>query len=249
MSCDNPTNSFSLLSDNLKNIIDKTKFAISTEETRYYLNGIFIHEKEGKFIAVATDGHRLAKFVIDAPANAKDMAGVIIPRKTVLEVRKLLEETENEVELQFSDNKVVFVFDNIKLTSKLIDGTYPDYEKVIPTNNDKEASFDAKLFANLVDRVSTVASDKTSAVSLHLTKDLMEISINAPDCGSANDELAINYSDDDMQIGFNSRYLIEVASQIEDKDCTFVLSDSASPALIKDAKNPDAVYVLMPMRT
>ena len=240
---------FAVSVNDLTDIIDKTKFAISTEETRYYLNGVFFHEKEGKLIGVSTDGHRLAKMAIEAPEGSVGMPGVIIPRKTVLEIRKLADEFDGAISINMSENKIIFTIDTIKFTSKLIDGTFPDYERVIPSGNDKEMTLNPKVFASAVDRVSTVATDKTSAVTLKITKDNVNISVNAPDCGSADDEVAVSYDDDEIEIGFNSRYLIEVAGQIAGNECTFILNDSASPALVKDAADENALYVLMPMRT
>lgn len=240
---------FSLSINDLTDLIDKTKFAISTEETRYYLNGVFFHEKEGKLVAVSTDGHRLAKVAIEAPAGSTGMPGVIVPRKTVLEIRKLADEFDGAVNINLSENKIIFSADSIKFTSKLIDGTFPDYERVIPANNYKELTLNPKVFASAVDRVSTIATDKTSAVSLKITKDNVNISVNAPDCGFADDEVAVSYDNDEMEIGFNSKYLIEVAGQVSGNECTFVLNDSASPALIKDTEDENTLYVLMPMRT
>jgi len=249
MSDENSTFNFTITAEELIDIIDKTKFAISTEETRYYLNGIFFHEKEGNLISVSTDGHRLAKLSMPAPEGSKGMPGVIIPRKAVLEIRKLSEEFDGDINIKLSENKIIFSADTVKFTSKLIDGTFPDYEKVIPSGNTKALTLNPKEFAIAVDRVSTVATDKTSAVSLKISRGNVNISVNAPDCGSANDEISVTYEDEALDIGFNSRYLIEVASQIEGPECTMLLSDSASPALIKDLDDENVIYVLMPMRT
>lgn len=243
---------FRLAADDLKRMIDKTRFAISTEETRFYLNGIYLHAaKEGKshlLRAAATDGHRLARFEAELPDGAADMPGVIIPRKTVAEVRRLLDDAEGAVDVALSDTKIQFVTDGIELTSKLIDGTFPDYQRVIPSGNDKSLVVDPKEFSQAVDRVSTISADKTRAVKLNLSSDKLTLTVVNPESGTAQEELGVTYNAPAIEIGFNARYLLDITGQIGGKEARFLLADSGSPTLIEDADDPSTLYVLMPMR-
>jgi DNA polymerase-3 subunit beta len=243
-------NSFGLAGGDLKGLIEKTRFAISTEETRYYLNGIYLHEvpAAGMLRAVATDGHRLAQAQIATPAGAKGMPGVIVPRKTVLEVVKLFEGVDGPVEVSLSASKIRFAAGDLVLTSKLIDGTFPDYERVIPRNNDKKLELDTKSFASAVDRVSTISMEKGRAVKLQIGGNKVVLTVNNPDSGSAEEEVACAYESDPLDIGFNSRYLMDVASQIKSDGMEFQLADSGSPTIIRDPGDQQALYVLMPMR-
>jgi DNA polymerase-3 subunit beta len=244
--------SFSLPAADLRRLIDRTQFAISTEETRYYLNGIFFHvHGEGdnaRLRAVATDGHRLAKAEIDAPAGSQGMPDIIVPRKTVGEIQKLLDDPEKMVAVDLSDTKIRLTIDNITLTSKLIDGTFPDYERVIPKGNDKVMTVATSTFKAAVDRVSTISSDRGRAVKLSLSDDTMELAVNNPDSGSATDEIAVGYDSEPLEIGFNSRYLLDIADQLSSDEAVFRLADPGSPTLVQDKDDPDALYVLMPMR-
>jgi len=243
---------FRLPAEDLKLLIDKTKFAISTEETRFYLNGIYLHAaktgKTGMMRAVATDGHRLARFELDLPDGASDMPGIIVPRKTVQELRRLLDDTEDAVDVSLSDTKIQFISGSVELTSKLIDGTFPDYQRVIPANNDKALSLEAKDFSQSVDRVSTISADKTSAVKLNLAKDKVVLSVVNPESGTATEELGASYAATPIEIGFNARYLLDITSQIEGTDVRFLLHDAGSPTLIEDPEDGRTLYVLMPMR-
>lgn len=243
---------FSIPAADLRTLIDRTRFAISNEETRYYLNGIYLHAADSDGVAVlravATDGHRLARFEMPLPDGAKDMPGVIIPRKAVNEVRKLIDEAGDAITIGLSDNKMSFSFDHVALTTKLIDGTFPDYERVIPKNNDKVLEVDPEVFASAVDRVSTISSEKSRAVKLTLGNKTMVLSANSPDSGSASEEIEVRWSATPMEIGFNSAYLIDVARQIEGEGCRMSLSDPASPTIIQDVSDTSSLYVLMPMR-
>ncbi|MGC6534164.1 MAG: DNA polymerase III subunit beta [Parvibaculales bacterium] len=242
---------FALPSTELRRLIDKTRFAISVEETRYYLNGIYLHvpaDSDAVLRAVATDGHRLARVDMARPVGAEAMPAIIIPRKTVAEVQKLLDEEDGEVSLQVSDTKINFAFSNIVLTSKLIDGKFPDYTRVIPTDNDKVLSLDAKSFAQSVDRVSAISSEKSRAVKLVLEADKLGLSVSNPDSGSASDELSVAYDAEAMEIGFNARYLMDITGQLDGETATFELADSGSPTLVRDGEDKQALYVLMPMR-
>jgi len=246
------THSFTLPAADLKRLIDKTQFAISTEETRYYLNGIYLHTagsgKSTTLRAVATDGHRLAQCELPLPNGAAGMPGVIVPRKTVNEIQRLIESGEGEVAIELSAGKIRLTIGNVVLTSKLIDGTFPDYARVIPLNNDKSLVVDKKDFEAAVDRVSTVASERGRAVKLSLTGGRLVLSVTNPDSGSATEELEVEYDSDPLDIGFNSRYLLDIAAQIEAEVAVLKLADPGSPTLIQDKDSKGALYVLMPMR-
>ena len=246
------THKFKLAAADLKRLIDKTQFAISTEETRYYLNGIYLHTagsgKNSMLRAVATDGHRLAQFELPLPAGASGMPGVIVPRKTVGEVQRLIEDSEAEIGVQLSQAKIRFNIGDVVLTSKLIDGTFPDYARVIPAGNDKELSVDKKDFEAAVDRVSTVSSERGRAVKLSLTGGKLVLSVTNPDSGSATEELEVEYAADPIDIGFNSRYLLDIAAQLDGEVAMLKLADPGSPTLIQDRDAKGALYVLMPMR-
>ncbi|MCW0183088.1 MAG: DNA polymerase III subunit beta [Zavarzinia sp.] len=243
---------FALPAKALRDLIDKTRFAISTEETRYYLNGIYVHATESNGLAVlrgvATDGHRLARFEVPLPPGAAGLPGAIVPRKTVNEVRKLVDETEGDVEVSLSDTKIRFAFDDIVLTSKLIDGSFPEYSRVIPTANDKVLEIDPRLFAAAVDRVSTISTDKTRAVKLILDQDRVTLQVTSPDNGSAVEEVAASYRASPMEIGFNAKYLLDITQQIGSDVLRMVLADSLAPTLVRDQGDDATLYVLMPMR-
>ncbi|MGQ3210259.1 DNA polymerase III subunit beta [Shinella sp.] len=246
------SHTFRLKATDLKMLIDRTQFAISTEETRYYLNGIFIHTIESngqlKLRAVATDGHRLARADVEAPSGSEGMPGIIIPRKTVGELQKLVDNPDLIVTVEVSDAKIRFTIGSIVLTSKLIDGTFPDYQRVIPTGNDKELKIDCQSFAQAVDRVSTISSERGRAVKLALIEGQLTLTVNNPDSGSATEELAVGYDSDPLEIGFNAKYLLDITSQLSGTEAVFMLADPGSPTLVRDLAGDDALYVLMPMR-
>jgi len=243
---------FKLGAASLKRLIDKTQFAISTEETRYYLNGIYLHTagsaKTPTLRAVATDGHRLAQVELPLPEGAAGMPGIIVPRKTVGEVQRLIENNETEVTVELAPGKIRFTLGDVVLTSKLIDGTFPDYGRVIPAGNDKELIVDKKEFEQAVDRVSTVSSERGRAVKLSLSNGRLMLSVTNPDSGSATEEVEVEYGSDPLDIGFNSRYLLDIAAQIEGEAAVLKLADPGSPTLIQDKDSKTALYVLMPMR-
>jgi DNA polymerase-3 subunit beta len=243
---------FTLPASAVKKLIDRTQFAISTEETRYYLNGIYLHvvTVDGKPMlrAVATDGHRLAQSQLEAPAGSAGMTGVIIPRKAIGEIHKLVEAGDTPVSIELSDTKVRVTIGDVVLTSKLIDGTFPDYVRVIPRGNNKVLKVDRGEFAEAVDRVSTISSERGRAVKMALSDGKMVLSVNNPDSGSAVEELGVDYPADAIEIGFNARYLLDVAGQLETGTAEFRFADPGSPTLILDDGAADALYVLMPMR-
>ena len=247
--------SFELPARELAELIDRTRFAISTEETRYYLNGIFLHvsdEQRPVLKAAATDGHRLARYTIDRPEGAAGMPDVIVPRKAVSELRKLLEEAlDSNVQVDLSASKIRFTLGGeggVVLTSKLIDGTFPDYSRVIPTGNDKLLRLDPKSFYEGVDRVATIATEKTRAVKMGLDADKVTLSVTSPDNGTAAEEIAAEYKSDGFEIGFNANYLKDILSQIDSDLVELHLADAGAPTLIRKDENSPALYVLMPMR-
>lgn len=243
---------FTMEAGDLKRLIDKTRFAISTEETRYYLNGIYLHPAETAgtktLRAVATDGHRLAQVELPLPKGAEGMPGVIVPRKTVHELTRLLEDTSAKVKVGVSQTKVKFEIGPVVLTSKLIDGTFPDYGRVIPHNNDKEMKVPNASFKSAVDRVSTIASERGRAVKLNVGKDKLILTVNNPEGGSATEEIPVGYTAGPLEIGFNARYLLDIADQLESEDARFLLADPGSPTMVRDGGDGSALYVLMPMR-
>ena len=243
---------FTAKSNALRRLFDKSKFAISTEETRYYLNGVYMHvseSEEGKVLrCVATDGHRLARIDSELPSEAEDMPGVIVPRKTVGELRKLLEDDDADIAVSVSETKVRFATPDITLTSKVIDGTFPDYTRVIPVGNTRKLEVDASDFAKAVDRVATVSSERSRAVKLQLDEDRLVLSVNAPDSGNAEEELAVAYGDDALEIGFNAKYLLEIASQVDRENAVFLFNSAGDPTLMREGTDTSAVYVVMPMR-
>jgi DNA polymerase-3 subunit beta len=243
---------FSAPAPMLRRLFDKSKFAISTEETRYYLNGVYLHVADadgGKVLrAVATDGHRLARIDADLPMDSGDMPGVIVPRKTVGELRKLLDDDDMLIAVSVSETKIRFATPNISLTSKVIDGTFPDYSRVIPMGNTRKMEVDASEFASAVDRVATVSSERSRAVKMSLEEDRLILSVNAPDSGAAEEELAVAYSDERLEIGFNAKYLLEIASQVDRENAVFMFNSSGDPTLMREGSDTSAVYVVMPMR-
>ena len=255
MTGDDAAIKFDVEAAGLRRLIDKTRFAISTEETRYYLNGVYMHVAEGDakkkvLRAVATDGHRLALADTPAPKGSEGLQGVIVPRKAIAEVRRLIDQTDNDVSIAVSETKIVFRAGRAVLTSKLIDGTFPDYERVIPQDNDKELMLECAAFGQAVDRVATIATEKSRAVKINLEGERLTLTVINPDTGTAAEDMVVSYQDDAMEIGFNSRYLLDVMAQIKGGEAKLVLKDSASPTIITDAADDtqSALYVLMPMR-
>jgi DNA polymerase III subunit beta len=247
---------FALPAAQLRTLIDRTRFAISTEETRYYLNGVYLHatrNNEAPVVrAVATDGHRLAKFEMAAPEGAAGMPGVIVPRKTVLELRKLVDEGDEEIQIALGETKIRVAVGAAELISKLIDGTFPDYDRVIPAGNDKVLEVPCKEFAEAVDRVSTISTERSRAVKLAIEHGNLTVSATSPENGVAVEELEARYQSTPLEIGFNSRYLLDITDQISGEHLRFQIADAGSPTILCDAVpeagGASALYVLMPMR-
>lgn len=245
---DLPTN-FVLTAADFRDLVDATKFAISTEETRYYLNGIYLHKSDaGDLCAVATDGHRLALTKQTLPSGAAQMPSIILPRKAVSELRKLLDDYDGDVTISMSETRAEFAFGAVRLTTKLIDGTFPDYTRVIPTNNDKIMQVDVGAFSAAVDRVSTISSEKSKSVKIGLRAGVMTLSASNTDASSATEELEVSYSGNEMEIGFNARYLLDIAGQVNSEMVEFALADQGSPTLVRMPGDDASLFVLMPMR-
>jgi DNA polymerase-3 subunit beta len=249
---DGMSHNFEMSARDLARLIDKTRFAVSTDETRYYLNGIYLHaiEADGGWHlrSVATDGHRLARMDVGLPDGGMGMPGIILPRKTVQELAKLLADHAETVAVNLSANKIRFTVGNVVLTSKLIDGTFPDYQRVVPQGNDKIMRVDNAVFISAVDRVSTLSSEKGRAVKLNISDDRLVLSVNNPESGSATEELGVDYHGEPLEIGFNARYLLDISAQFEGDRAVFRLSDPSAPTVLQDEKDSSALYVLMPMR-
>ncbi len=243
---------FSMSSADLARLFDKTRFAMSQEETRYYLNGVYLHaftDGTQKLLrAAATDGHRLARLDAPLPSGADQMPGIIVPRKAVAEIGRLMADADETVDVAVSETKIRFGFGAGHLTSKLIDGTFPDYERVIPKNNAHALRAETRDFSQAVDRVATISADRTRSIKMAIEDDRLRLTVNNPEAGSALEELSVDYSGEPLEIGFNARYLLDIAGQIEGATMTFRLADPASPSIVVDEDDPRALYVLMPLR-
>ena len=242
----------------LMRLIDRTRFAISTEETRYYLTGIYLHTliQDGRPLlrAVATDGHRLALAEMPAPEGATETPGVIVPRKTIQEARRLMEDAGESIDVQLSAQKVRFDFGKAALTSKVIDGSFPDYTRVIPRDNNRVMTVDNALFAEAVDRVATISSEKSRSVKLSVETGRVVLTVRNMETGQAVEELEVDYEGEPFEIGFNARYLLDVSSQIAGETAEFRFADRAAaatmldPVLVLDPTDAGVQYVLMPLR-
>ena len=249
------SHTFTIVSGELNRLIEKTRFAISNEETRYYLNGIYFHEskpangdKISTLRTVSTDGHRLAQAELTLPEGALGMPGIIIPRKTIAEIQKLTLENDGDVEVKISENKLKFVFNSVEVTSKVIDGTFPDYQRVIPFQNDKTMSVKTSILTNAVDRVATLSSERGRAVKLSLNDNSLTLSVTSPEAGTAIEEISVDFKGDDFEIGFNSKYLLDILSQLSGDSVKLLFSEPNSPCLVLDPNDEATLYVLMPMR-
>lgn len=249
---DDLPHTFKIPVETLRRMLDCTRSAMSTDETRYYLNGIYVHTHERDGVmglrAVATDGHRLAVFDTVLPAHAGNIPGVIIGRKAVNEMRKLIEQGEGEVTISLSETQISVNFDDAILTSRLVEGTYPSYEHVIPTANDNSMLVDTQAFADAVDRVALLSSEKSKAIKLKIEANCLTLSALNADQGSAVEEMEVDYTAAPVSMGFNPRYLLDVTQQIKHDQILFRLADSATPIIMNDQGEDNATFVLMPMR-
>jgi DNA polymerase-3 subunit beta len=244
---------FTVPAGDLAKLIDKTRFAISTEETRYYLNGIHMHATKGggataMLRGVATDGHRLARIEAALPKGAEQMPPIIVPRKTVAELRKLLEGDAGEVGVSVSPTRIQFTLPRAVLVSRLIDGTFPEYERVIPSGNERVALLDSEEFTKAVDRVATISTDKARAVKLSLNGGTVTISAVSADAGRAIEELDAEYNGEPLEIGFNARYILDMMAEIDGPKVRLEMASAAAPTVVRDPEDSSTLYVLMPMR-
>ena len=243
--------SFTIPSETLKRLFDRAKFAMSTEETRYYLNGIFMHlsdDKAPRLRAVSTDGHRLALVTTESPEMTGEMPRVIVPRKCVNEVSKVIDDIEDDIKVSLSATKIRFEMGHMVYLSKVIDGTYPDYERVIPRANDKIVVVESDRLAEGIDRVSTIATEKTRAVKVNVARDKVTLSVTSPEHGTANEEVETDYDGSELEIGFNSKYLLDILALQKREQIEIVMNDGASPTLIRRKGDVHDLCVIMPMR-
>lgn len=231
----------------LENALDNTRYAMSTDDTRYYLNGIFLHVSEEGMRTVATDGHRLARNAVEGVDMPKGMPNVIVPKKAVVEVSKLLGEYDGNIDVRLSNGKISFEFGAVKLVSKLVDGTYPDYARVIPTTNETVIKTDAKLLTSALDRVSTVAAEKTRAVKFETAGGVITVTVTSPENGVASDEIACE-SNGDISMGFNVKYLLDALGHVTGDQVEIHVGEASQPAIILDPSRPKDLMILMPMR-
>lgn len=244
--------SFVVTSEELRHLLASTRFAMSTEEARYYLNGIYLHTKKVDndiFLrTVATDGHRLAMSEIPEPDGADGMPDVIIPRKTIAEATKVLENMEGNVKVSLSHTQIAFNLGAVQITSRLIDGSFPDYEKVIPYDNQSVLTISRKSFAEAVDRIATISSDKTRSIKITIESNKVQVSVSNSDQGSGAEEIEATYDGKRLSIGFNARYVLDICQQVESDTLKFLLADETAPAIIRGLEDEGSLYVLMPMR-
>ena len=244
-------NSVSLERSKFLSLLNKTRISISNDDTRHYLNGIFLHlnKKENKtyLTGVATDSHRLSSSEMEIQDNTK-FNSLILPKKTVFQLCTLLQETNEKIDIQTSETKIQFQIGKTKLISKVIDGKFPDYRKVVPTNNDKELIVVSKEFIESIERVTTISLDRKEGIKLLINKDSVRLSVNSTNSGEGNEVVKANYNSEELSISFNSKYLIDIASEIQDKNLKMILKDSVSPVLIEDIADKDSYYVIMPMK-
>ena len=231
-------------------LLNKTKISISNDDTRHYLNGIFLHltEVQGRqfLTGVATDSHRLSSSSLEIEKN--NFSSLILPRKTVFQLCSLLAESSDQLTMQSSENKIKFTLGNMKLISKVIDGKFPDYKKVVPTSNDKILTVSSKDFVNSIERVASVSLDRKEGVKLAINKDNVQLSVNSANSGDGNEKIKAEFSSENLNISFNSKYLIDIVSEIEHKNLKINLKDSVSPVLIEDLSDKNSYYVIMPMK-
>ncbi len=232
-------------------LLNKTKISISNDDTRHYLNGVFLHltkSNDRNFLTgVATDSHRLSSSSIEI-TNIDSFTSLILPRKTVFQLCSLLSEVNEKLSIETSENKIKFTLGRIKLISKVIDGKFPDYKKVVPDKNDKSLIVPSKDFINSIERVASVSLDRKEGLKLNINKENVQLSVNSANSGEGNEVIKASFNSDNLNISFNSKYLIDIASQIENKNLKMNLTDSTSPVLIEDLSDKNSYYVIMPMK-
>ncbi len=258
-----PTDNFPTFSDqfeglevelnnkNFLRLLNKTKISISNDDTRHYLNGIFLHltkaHNRNFLTGVATDSHRLSSSSLEI-AKIENFSPLILPRKTVFQLCTLLAETDEKLMMQTSENKIKFSIGKIKLISKVIDGKFPDYKKVVPTNNTKTLVVSSKDFISSIERVTSVSLDRKEGVKLVINNDNLQLSVNSANSGEGKEIIKADFNSETINISFNSKYLIDIASEVEDKSLKINLKDSVSPVLIEDNSDKNSYYVIMPMK-
>ena len=243
-----PTHNFILTGGEMRRLIDQTRFAMSTEEARYYLNGVYMHAVNGDLRAVATDAHRLALTWLPLPPHTEGLEGAILSRKTITEVRKLIEKDDVVVEVSISPSQMAFRVGDVTLYSRLIKGTYPDYQRAIPQGEKRIIQIETHLFAEAVDRVSMLSPDKTKAIKMHVHAGGITFSAQSADSGFACEDIPATYTGEPLEMGFNARYVLDVIQQIKGDTFQIHVEDATIPAIVKDSKDENALYVLMPMR-
>ena len=245
---------FTLPASELRRLIARTRFIIPQEETRHYINGLHLHPSPADadapptLHAAATDGHRLAALSLPLPQGAADLPPTTIPRKTIAELQKLIDNSDEDIQIALSETQIRFAMEATTLSSKLIDGTFPDYQRVIPQDNNRHITLNRPAFRNAIDRVATISAEKSRAVTLRLTSNALAVTATNQEGETAHEDLAASYEGDEMQIGFNATYLLEIFDACEGDDITLSLKDGGSPALIRDSEDDNATYILMPMR-
>ena len=248
---DNNQKSFEISSQKILKLLEKTKISISNDETRHYLNGIFLHktklENKSFLSGVATDSHRLSSSSIEVDSNIQ-IESIILPKKTIFQLIYLLEQSNKPIKISNNKSKIKFEMDSSVLISKVIDGRFPDYNKVIPKDNDKTLEIKLSEFKNSIERVTTVSTDRKEGLKMFISKDAVQLSVNNPNSGEGVEKINAKFNSDDLNISFNSRYLTDIASQIENESIIIYLKDPGSPVLIMDLLDKNSFHVVMPMK-
>ena len=242
---------FEVSNQKLLKLLNKTKISLSNDETRHHLNGIYLHknsfENKSYLCAVATDSHRLSSSSLEIDGNI-EIESIILPKKTIFQLISLLEQSNSNVKITNNKSKIKFILNSGVLISKVIDGRFPDYNKVIPKDNNKTLELKLEDFKNSIDRVTTVSSDRKEGLKMSISKDIVQLSVNSPNSGDGVESIKGKFNSDELNISFNSRYLTDIASQIENESIIINLKDAGSPVLIKDFSDQNTFHVVMPMK-